>query len=85
MCMRLLLSLFAGILNGVSGLLLVFDQSEVRKIVKTCRQIIDYLPVAEVVQTMEELTTFTKNLASGEPTVAASSANCHFTQIAICF
>ena len=49
----------------MSGLLLVFDQSEVRKIVKTCKQIIDYLPVAEVVQTMEELTTYTKNLAPG--------------------
>ena len=33
---------------------------------KVCNQIIDYLPVAEVVQTMEELTTFTKNLAPGE-------------------
>ncbi len=58
----------------MSGLLLVFDQSEVRKIVKTCRQIIDYLPVAEVVQTMEELTTFTKNLASGELEVAPTSS-----------
>ncbi len=64
--LKISLSFCVGILTGVSGLLLVFDQSEVRKIVKTCRQIIDYLPVAEVVQTMEELTTFTKNLASGE-------------------
>ena len=49
----------------MSGLLLVFDQSEVRKIVKTCRQIIEYLKVAEVVQSMEELVTFTKNLSPG--------------------
>lgn len=57
----------AGILNGVSGLLLVFDQSEVRKIVKTCEKIIEYLKVAEVVQGMEELVTFTKNLSPGLP------------------
>ena len=60
MCMR------AGILQGVSGLLLVFDQSEVRKIVKSCEGIIEYLKVAEVVQTMEELVMFTQNLSPGE-------------------
>jgi len=50
----------------VSGLLLVFDQGEVRKIVKSCEGIIEYLKVAEVVQTMEELIMFTQNLSPGE-------------------
>ena len=54
-----------GILQGVSSLLLVFDQAEVRKIVKHCEGIIEYVKVAEVVQTMEELVTFTKNLSPG--------------------
>ena len=54
-----------GILTGVSSLLLVFDQSEVRKIVKHCEQIAEYVKVSEVVQSMEELVTFTKNLSPG--------------------
>lgn len=45
--------------------MLVFDQSEVRKIVKHCEQIMEYMKVSEVVQTMEELVTFTKNLSPG--------------------
>ena len=56
----------AGILQGVSGLLLVFDQGEVRKIVKACNGIIEYLKVAEVVQSMDELVQFTKNLSGGK-------------------
>lgn len=49
----------------MSSLLLVFDQSEVRKIVKHCEQIMEYVKVSEVVQMMEELVTFTKNLSPG--------------------
>ena len=33
--------------------------------VKSCEGIIEYLKVAEVVQTMEELVQFTKNLSGG--------------------
>ena len=104
----------SGILQGVSTLLLVFDQAEVRKIVRVCEGIIDYIKVhytqctppficislftpfslspslllppsfspspspilspslslslhqvAEVVESMEELVTFTKNLSPG--------------------
>ncbi len=62
---KLLLNGARGILQGVSTLLLVFDQSEVRKIVKACEGIIEYIKVSEVVQTMEELVTFTKNLSPG--------------------
>ena len=47
----------------------MFDQSEVRKIVKHCEQITEYVKVSEVVQTMEELVTFTKNLSPGKHTV----------------
>ena len=54
-----------GILQGVSALLLVFDQGEVRKMVKACQGIIEYLQVAEVVKTMEELVMFTKNISPG--------------------
>jgi vinculin len=61
----LLLEGARGILQGVSQLLLVFDQSEVRKIVRACEGIIEYIKVAEVVQSMEELVTFTKNLSPG--------------------
>ena len=49
----------------MSSLLLVFDQGEVRKMVKECQGIIEYLQVAEVVQTIEELVQFTKNLSGG--------------------
>ena len=49
----------------MSTLLLVFDQAEVRKIVKVCEGIIEYIKVAEVVESMEELVTFTKNLSPG--------------------
>ena len=43
----------AGILQGVSSLLLVFDQAEVRKIVKVCEGIIDYIKVLYNVQYMQ--------------------------------
>ena len=62
---QLLLNGARGILQGVSSLLLVFDQSEVRKIVKSCEGIIEYIKVAEVVQSMDELVTFTRNLSPG--------------------
>ena len=55
-----------GILTGVSSLLLVHDQSEVRKLVKFCEQVIEYIKVSEAVQTMEELATFTKILSTGK-------------------
>ena len=34
-----------GILQGVSHLLLVYDQYEVRKIIKSCEGVIDYIKV----------------------------------------
>ena len=54
-----------GILNGMSQLLLVLDQSEVRKIIKNCNGVREYIKVAEHVETLEEQATFAKNLTPG--------------------
>uniref|UniRef100_A0A4W5KCI9 Vinculin n=1 Tax=Hucho hucho TaxID=62062 RepID=A0A4W5KCI9_9TELE len=54
-----------GILSGTSDLLLTFDEAEVRKVIRVCKGILEYLTVAEVVETMEDLITYTKNLGPG--------------------
>ncbi|XP_013918703.1 PREDICTED: vinculin-like, partial [Thamnophis sirtalis] len=54
-----------GILSGTSDLLLTFDEAEVRRIIRVCKGILEYLTVAEVVETMEDLVTYTKNLGPG--------------------
>ncbi|XP_076808148.1 vinculin-like [Clavelina lepadiformis] len=54
-----------GILQGVSDLLLVFDEAEVRRICHVCQNVRDYLKVSEVVQGMEDLVTYVKNLTPG--------------------
>uniref|UniRef100_A0AAX7TG68 Vinculin n=1 Tax=Astatotilapia calliptera TaxID=8154 RepID=A0AAX7TG68_ASTCA len=54
-----------GILSGTSDLLLTFDEAEVRRIIRVCRGILEYLAVAEVVESMEDLITYTKNLGPG--------------------
>ena len=38
---------------------------QVRKIIRVCKGILEYLTVAEVVETMEDLITYTKNLGPG--------------------
>lgn len=55
----------SGILSGTSALLLTFDEAEVRKILKVCKGVLEYLAVSEVVESMEELVTFVKNLTPG--------------------
>lgn len=40
-----------------------FDESEVRKIIRECKRVLDYLAVAEVIETMEDLVHFLKNLS----------------------
>uniref|UniRef100_A0A8C9YPC8 Vinculin n=1 Tax=Sander lucioperca TaxID=283035 RepID=A0A8C9YPC8_SANLU len=57
-----------GILSGTSDLLLTFDEAEVRKIIRVCKGILEYLTVAEVVESMEDLITYTKNLGPGKYT-----------------
>ncbi|GBP04691.1 Vinculin [Eumeta japonica] len=52
-----------GILQGTSALLLCFDESEVRKIVKECKKVLDYLGVAEVIDTMEDLVQFLRDVS----------------------
>ncbi|KAI6234620.1 Vinculin [Aphelenchoides fujianensis] len=51
-----------GILQGTSALLLCFDESEVRKIIRVCRKVLDYLAVAEVIEGFEDLTPFVRDL-----------------------
>ena len=52
--------LSTGILQGTSALLLAFDESEVRKIIRICKNVLEYLAITEVVETMEDLVTFVK-------------------------
>lgn len=49
-----------GILQGTSALLLCFDESEVRKIIRGCRKVLDYLAVAEVIESIDDLAQFVK-------------------------
>lgn len=52
-----------GILQGTSSLLLCFDESEVRKMVRECKKVLDYLAVAEVIESMEDLVQFVKDMS----------------------
>ncbi|PAV91391.1 hypothetical protein WR25_04456 isoform A [Diploscapter pachys] len=52
-----------GILQGTSALLLCFDESEVRKIIRGCRKVLDYLAVAEVIEGMDDLAQFVKDIS----------------------
>lgn len=52
-----------GILQGTSALLLCFDESEVRKIVKECKRVLEYLGVAEVIDSMEDLVQFLRDIS----------------------
>ena len=51
-----------GILQGTSQLLLCFDEFEVRKLIGTCRKVSNYLEVVEVIERMEDLVQFVKDL-----------------------
>uniref|UniRef100_A0A5S6QXE8 Vinculin n=1 Tax=Trichuris muris TaxID=70415 RepID=A0A5S6QXE8_TRIMR len=52
-----------GILQGTSALLLCFDESEVRKIVRVCQKVLDYLAVSEVIENMEDLVQFVRDIS----------------------
>ncbi|XP_071956457.1 vinculin-like isoform X3 [Antedon mediterranea] len=54
-----------GILSGTSALLLSLDQAEVRKIIRICKGVQEYLAVAEVVEGMEDLIVYVQNLTPG--------------------
>ena len=49
-----------GILQGVSDILLVFDESEVRKIIKVCKQVLEYLSITELIEKIDDLVTYVK-------------------------
>lgn len=51
-----------GILQGVSTILLTFDESEVRKILFVCRQVIECLAITELIEKMDDLVMYVKNL-----------------------
>jgi predicted SAM-dependent methyltransferase len=48
------------ILQGISALLLTFDESEVRKIVTICQHVLNHLSYVEMIETMEQLVDFVK-------------------------
>ncbi|XP_078687988.1 vinculin-like [Branchiostoma floridae x Branchiostoma belcheri] len=54
-----------GILSGTSQLLLTFDEGEVRKIIRVCKNVLEYLPVSEVLKSLPDTVTFIKNLFPG--------------------
>ena len=51
-----------GILQGTSDLLLAYDQGEVRKLIKQCRAVLDYIGLADHVKRMEDVVIFVKSL-----------------------
>lgn len=66
----------AGILQGTSSLLLSFDESEVRKIIRECKKVLEYLAIAEVVETMEDLVQFVKVSLNLADQVCYDSVSC---------
>ena len=47
-----------GILQGISSLLLTFDESEVRKLVTICQHVLNHLSYVEMIETMGQLVDF---------------------------
>ncbi|XP_066153988.1 vinculin isoform X11 [Euwallacea fornicatus] len=60
---KLLIEGSGGILQATSALLLCFDESEVRKIIRECHRVLDYLAVAEVIENLDELVQFLRDLS----------------------
>ena len=50
----------SGILQGISALLLTFDESEVRKIVVICQHVLNHLSYVEMIESMDQLVDFVK-------------------------
>ena len=65
-CINCAFCVVPGILQGTSALLLAFDESEVRKIVRVCKNVLEYLAITEVVDRMEDLVTFVKVITPKE-------------------
>jgi len=52
-----------GILQGTTAMLICFDASQVRKLCRDCKKVLDYLAISEVIETMEDLVQFVKDLS----------------------
>jgi len=52
-----------GILQGTTNMLICFDTSQVRKLCRDCKKVLDYLAISEVIETMEDLVQFVKDLS----------------------
>lgn len=52
--------------------------SQVRKIIRVCKGILEYLTVAEVVETMEDLITYTKNLGPGQQEISLKLSHYYY-------
>jgi len=52
-----------GILQGTTAMLISFDASQVRKLCRDCKKVLDYLAISEVIETMEDLVQFVKDLS----------------------
>ena len=48
---------------GTSNVLMVFDESEVRKMILDCKKVLEYLAVSEVIESIEDLVQFVKDLS----------------------
>lgn len=49
-----------GILQGISAILITLDESQVRKIENSCKHIIEYLSITELIETTDDLITYVK-------------------------
>lgn len=67
---HLLLEGSRGILQGTSSLLLCFDESEVRKLIKSCRKVLNFMEVVEVIEKTEDLVQFVKDITPALTKVA---------------
>jgi len=52
-----------GILQGTTAMLTCYDASQVRKLCRDCKKVLDYLAISEVIETMEDLVQFVKDLS----------------------
>merc|ERR1719348_2332930 len=52
-----------GILQGTTAMLISFDSSQVRKLCRDCKKVLDFLAISEVIETMEDLVQFVKDLS----------------------
>ena len=52
-----------GILQGTTAMLVSFDESQVRRLCRDCKKVLDYLAISEVIETMEDLVQFVKDLS----------------------